>query len=94
MSGTPLRTPAARRQRPSGGPPEEARPRRLDGVTIVIVAATVLGLALRLYQLSRPGYLLGVTEYDDGTDFGSAIRLVHGYLPYRDFIIEIGRAHV
>ena len=56
-------------------------------MTIVIVAATVLGLALRLYQLSRPGYLLGVTEYDDGTDFGSAVRLVHGHLPYRDFII-------
>jgi len=56
-------------------------------VAAVIIAASVVGLALRLYQLSRPGYLLGVTEYDDGTDFGSAIRLVHGYLPYRDFII-------
>jgi hypothetical protein len=49
--------------------------------------ATLAGLALRLYQLSRPGYLLGVTEYDDGTDFGSAVRLVHGALPYRDFIM-------
>jgi hypothetical protein len=87
VSGTPLRTSAARRQRPSGGPPEEARSRRVSGVTIVIVAATVLGLALRLYQLSRPGYLLGVTEYDDGTDFGSAVRLAYGHLPYRDFII-------
>jgi Glycosyltransferase family 87 len=55
--------------------------------TVVIVAATVVGLGLRLYQLSRPGYLLGVTEYDDGPDFGSAIRLVHGHLPYRDFIM-------
>jgi len=54
---------------------------------MVIAAATILGLALRLYQLSRPGYLLGVTEYDDGTDFGSAVRLIHGHLPYRDFII-------
>ena len=49
--------------------------------------ATLVGLALRLYQLSRPGYLLGITEYDDGTDFGSAVRLVHGALPYRDFIM-------
>ena len=55
--------------------------------TVVILAATVVGLGLRLYQLSRPGYLLGVTEYDDGPDFGSAIRLVHGHLPYRDFIM-------
>ena len=33
------------------------------------------------------GYLLGVTQYDDGPYFGSALRLVHGVLPYRDFII-------
>jgi hypothetical protein len=51
------------------------------------VVATLAGLALRLYQLSRPGYLLGITEYDDGTDFGSAVRLIHGALPYRDFIM-------
>lgn len=55
-------------------------------ITVVIVLATLLGLALRGYQLSRPGYLLGVTEYDDGVDFGSAVLLVHGVLPYRDFI--------
>jgi alpha-1,2-mannosyltransferase len=59
----------------------------MSGVTLVIIAATLVGLALRLYQLSRPGYLLGVTEYDDGTDFGSAVRLAQGFLPYRDFII-------
>jgi hypothetical protein len=53
----------------------------------VIIAATLLALGLRLYDLSRPGYLLGISEYDDGTDFGSAIRLVHGALPYRDFIM-------
>jgi alpha-1,2-mannosyltransferase len=59
---------------------------RREPVLVVLVVATVLGLGLRLYQLSRPGYLLGVTEYDDGADFGSAIRLVHGVLAYRDFV--------
>ena len=44
-------------------------------------------LGLRLYQLSRPGYLSGITEYDDGTDFGSAVRLIHGAIPYHDFIM-------
>ncbi len=53
----------------------------------MILAATALGLALRIYQLMRPGYLLGVTEYDDAVDFGSAVRLVHGVLPYRDFVL-------
>ena len=53
---------------------------------LIITAATLLGLGLRLYQLARPGHLLGATEYDDGADFGSALRLVHGAIPYRDFV--------
>ena len=60
---------------------------RRDPVALVIAAATAVGLALRLWQLSRPGYLMGLTEYDDGPYFGSAVRLVHGALPYRDFIL-------
>jgi hypothetical protein len=54
---------------------------------LVIVAATLVALGLRLLQLSRPGYLLGVTEYDDGPYFGSAVDLVHGVIPYRNFIL-------
>jgi len=53
----------------------------------VIMTATLLAVGLRLYDLSRPSFLLGIDEYDEGTDFGSAIRLVHGALPYRDFIM-------
>lgn len=52
---------------------------------MVVAAATMIGLGLRLYQLARPGYLFGVTEYDDGVYFGFAVRLVQGELPYRDF---------
>jgi hypothetical protein len=58
----------------------------LTPVTIVIAAVTLLALGIRLFYLTRPGYLLGVTEYDDGSYFGSAVRLVHGMLPYRDFV--------
>jgi hypothetical protein len=72
-------------------PPAESRQpvrwTRPDAVTAAIVVMTALGLALRFYQLSRPDYLIGVTEYDDGTDFGSAVLLIHGDLPYRDFIM-------
>ncbi|MGN6790874.1 MAG: phospholipid carrier-dependent glycosyltransferase [Streptosporangiaceae bacterium] len=53
----------------------------------VIMTATLLAIGLRLYDLSRPGFLLGINEYDEGTDFGSAIHLVHGALPYRNFIM-------
>ncbi len=51
----------------------------------VIVLATVLALALRIFQLSRPGHLIGFTQYDDGVYFGNALRLVNGAVPYRDF---------
>ncbi len=56
-------------------------------VAAVIFTATLVAVGLRLYDLSRPGFLLGISEYDDGTDFGSAVRLVHGALPYRDFVM-------
>ncbi len=73
---------------PTGDAP--ARPRlaviRRNPVALVIVATTVLALGLRIYQLARPGVLLGLTEYDDGSYFGSAIHLLQGKLPYRDFI--------
>ena len=50
-----------------------------------MLACTLLALALRLYTLTRSGYLTGVTEYDDGVYLGGAVRLLHGALPYRDF---------
>lgn len=54
----------------------------------VIGACTAVALALRIYQLARPGYLLGITEYDDGVLFGNAVRLAGGVIPYRDFAME------
>jgi alpha-1,2-mannosyltransferase len=53
----------------------------------IIIGAVVVALGLRVFLLTRPGYLLGVTEYDDGPYFGSAIRLLSGSLPYRDFVM-------
>lgn len=68
-----------------GSPAAAAGPLTLVNVLIAVFA--VLALVLRLYQLSRPGYLLSVTEYDDGPYFGSAVRLVNGSIPYRDFLL-------
>jgi alpha-1,2-mannosyltransferase len=53
---------------------------------VLIVTAGIAALALRIYQLSGRGELLGVTQYDDGPYFGSAVRLINGSLPYRDYI--------
>jgi hypothetical protein len=88
MSQAPLHAEAA-----GAGSPETASPSvrakrgRLTPVGMAILVATVAGLVLRLLQLTRPGHLLGVTEYDDGVYFGSAIRLINGVMPYKDFIL-------
>jgi alpha-1,2-mannosyltransferase len=71
----------------SGGaaaPQRWPRPAWLTPVNLAIAVTTLVGLVLRAYLLVRPG-LLTVTQYDDGPYFGSAVRLVHGVLPYRDF---------
>ena len=52
---------------------------------VIIAAAALLGLGLRIFQLTRPGYLTGFTNYDDGVYIGNALRLVDGVIPYRDF---------
>src|ERR1700745_1451747 len=79
--------PAATSQTSPAQPGASRRWTRSRQVNVALVVITALAIGLRLYQLTRPQYLLGVTEYDDGTDFGSAGLLIHGYLPYRDFII-------
>jgi hypothetical protein len=75
----------------AGGPDAGGRGRTGGGslvaVNVIIAVFVALALALRLYQLARPGYLLSVTEYDDGPYFGSAVRLVDGSIPYHDFLL-------
>jgi hypothetical protein len=63
----------------------QARRVSSNTTALAIMVASILGLILRLYMLARPNYLLGLTGYDDGVDFGAALRLVDGALPYRDF---------
>lgn len=66
--------------------PSVPRPAGRRSVYLVIAICTALGAFLRFYQLTRPGYLLGAGGYDDGVDFGNALRLVSGVIPYRDFV--------
>jgi Dolichyl-phosphate-mannose-protein mannosyltransferase len=53
-------------------------------VRAAIFSTGLIGFALRLWILFLPG-LMSVTQFDDGPYFGSAVRLVHGVLPYRDY---------
>ena len=53
---------------------------------LAILIATLLALALRLFLVTRPGFLTsGTVEYDDGVYLGAALRLVHGALPYKGY---------
>jgi Dolichyl-phosphate-mannose-protein mannosyltransferase len=62
------------------------RLRAMPPTGLVILAATVLALALRLFLVTRPGFLTsGTVEYDDGVYLGTGLRLLHGALPYKDY---------
>ena len=88
MSETLAKTSADGSQGGAPAPQQGRRPAWLTPVNLTIIITTLVALALRVYyQYTRPGFLLGVTEYDDGPYFGSAVRLVHGSMPYRDFVL-------
>ncbi|MGI8682754.1 MAG: glycosyltransferase 87 family protein [Mycobacteriales bacterium] len=53
------------------------------GLTAVLLAAVALRIAPDLY----PGNLMGVLEYDDGVHYTAGLALLHGQLPYRDFVL-------
>jgi alpha-1,2-mannosyltransferase len=74
-----------RRRGPGGPAGSRLSGRRLTAPGLAILAATVLALAVRLFTLTRAGFLTGISEYDDGVYLGAAIRLTQGALPYRDF---------
>ena len=59
-----------------------------ERIELLPVAAIVgvVAFAARLLPVVRSHGLLGITEYDDGVHLGSALRLVNGSLPYRDFL--------
>jgi hypothetical protein len=87
VSGTLART-SADGSEDGAAAPQQGRPAWRTPVNMAIIVITLVALGLRLYyQYTRPGWLVGVTEYDDGPYFGSAVRLVHGSLPYRNFIL-------
>jgi alpha-1,2-mannosyltransferase len=88
VSETLARTSADGSQGGAPAPQQRRRPAWLTPVNLTIIVITLIALILRVYyQYTRPGFLLGVTEYDDGPYFGSAVRLVHGSMPYKDFVL-------
>src|ERR1700678_3408104 len=71
-------------------PPPPAPVRlRPPWVTVgIMAAAAAFSLGVGYYQLFGLHELHAVLEYDDGGWFGSAVRLAHGVLPYRSFVLD------
>ena len=79
-------TPADDSAAHGGGAGLGHRLRSMSPAGLAILTATVLALALRLFLVTRAGFLTsGTVEYDDGVYLGAALRLLHGALPYKDY---------
>jgi Dolichyl-phosphate-mannose-protein mannosyltransferase len=71
------------------GTPPEAAPRWWSGSRVAMLgalAAGLLALGICIHQLSVPGVLHGIDEYDDGFYLGTVMRLATGTLPYKNFV--------
>lgn len=51
------------------------------------IAVALAAFLFRLVPVLRGGGLFGMGNYDDGVYYASATGLVHGLLPYRDFLL-------
>src|SRR5215218_10442685 len=77
------------RPRPEDRPAVEtmAPVRRWAPELVVAAGLLVIGFSARLVAALRGSGLDGLMYYDDGVNFATAIGLVHGQLPYRDFLL-------
>jgi hypothetical protein len=57
-----------------------------DSDWLVAVVCGLVAAGLEAYRLTLHDVLFGVHGYGDGVVLGSAVRLVHGVVPYKDFV--------
>lgn len=51
------------------------------------IAIAAIAFLVRLVPVLRGGGLLGIGNYDDGVYYAAATGLIHGLLPYQDFLL-------
>ncbi|HXZ99777.1 MAG TPA: glycosyltransferase 87 family protein [Candidatus Binatia bacterium] len=79
---------AVSRAGPAASPEPAARGLRQRNPSTALAAGLgLLAAGLEGFALSRPAGLLHGGAFDTSLYLGSAIRLVHGALPYRDFVL-------
>ena len=70
-----------------GNPPAQAYDRPLSQHWIWAIAIAAIAFLIRLVPVLRGGGLLGIGNYDDGVYYAAATGLIHGLLPYQDFLL-------
>ena len=85
---------APAKKAPAKKAPAVPMSKKTSGLIIVAAAAVpgLVALGVCVYQLSLPNVLSGYhystgNPYDDGVYMGAALHLMHGVLPYRDFVL-------
>jgi len=75
---------------PAVAAPIPAPPRPRPGapwlMVVLVLAVGLAAFAVRFALVARGGGVLGDNGYDDGVHYAAADALVHGRLPYRDFL--------
>jgi alpha-1,2-mannosyltransferase len=61
--------------------------RRVSRIWLWAIAVAALAFLFRLVPVLRGGGLFGLGNYDDGVYYASATGLIHGLIPYRDFVL-------
>lgn len=62
-------------------------PGRRAGAVVAVAVVAVVAVVVRAAPLLRPGALTSVLDYDEAVAFTAATRLLHGEMPYRDFVL-------
>jgi alpha-1,2-mannosyltransferase len=70
-----------------GNPPAQAYHRPLSSHWMWAIAIAAIAFVIRLVPMLRGGGLFGIGNYDDGVYYAAATGIVHGLLPYRDFLL-------
>jgi alpha-1,2-mannosyltransferase len=70
-----------------GNSPAQAHDRPLSQHWIWAIAIAAIAFLIRLVPVLRGGGLLGIGNYDDGVYYAAATGLIHGLLPYQDFLL-------
>ena len=70
-----------------GTPPAQIHDRSFSLHWLWAITIAAIAFVVRLVPVLRGGGLFGIGNYDDGVYYAAATGLIHGRLPYQDFLL-------